>query len=211
MAKYEYKKEEKMIYPTGKKHVITKLPPQRFITIEGKGNPNEEEFSAKIQPLYQLSYAIKMAPKKGIDYPGSFDYAIYPLEGFWGGAEPKEGEALDKSALEYKIMLKQPGFVTEEVFSDALSRIREKIAPHLIEQLKFETIEEGLVAQMVHRGSFDDEPETFAKLDAIIEENGFRRKTFIHQEYVHKEVYLNDFRKTAVENLKTILRVAVEK
>jgi len=61
------------------------------------------------------------------------------------------------------------------------------------------------VAQILHIGSYDDEPETFEKLALFIKEKGYRRTS-----KEHKEIYMSDPRRTAPEKLKTILRVTVE-
>lgn len=204
--KHEWKKAEKEIYPTRKKPMISKIPSQTFITIEGEGNPNEAVFGEKVSALFTLAYTIKMAPKKEIYFPGAFDYAVYPLEGFWSLKDiNKEGE-LDKSNLIYKIMLKQPSFVTPEVFSEALKMSEKKVSLDLRNQLKLEEIEEGLVGQILHVGSFDSESDSFKRLEEFLEQEGYQRTS-----KNHKEIYLNDFNKTAVENLKTILRVEIER
>lgn len=205
-TKYEWKKSEKEIYPTRMKPIISQLPAQTFITISGAGNPNEKAFGEKVSGLYTLAYTIKMAPKKGIVFPGAFDYAVYPLEGFWSLKDPLLDSPLDKSKLTYKIMLKQPEFVTPEVFEEALKLSQKKLSTALQNQLHLETIEEGIVGQILHKGSFDSEPESFEKLANFLEGQGYQRTS-----KEHKEIYLNDFNKTAVENLKTILRVSIEK
>jgi hypothetical protein len=76
----------------------------------------------------------------------------------------------------------------------------------LLDQIRFETIEEGEIAQILHVGSFDSEPQSFKILDDFIQEKGLER-----QSKTHKEIYLSDFTKTKAENLKTILRIAVKK
>src|SRR5690554_6941398 len=88
-----------------------------FICIDGKGNPNNEDFQKRIEVLYTLSYAIRMSPRKGINIPGYFEYTVYPLEGFWDLTEKgRKSEVLLKDELVYAIMIKQPSFVTKEVF-----------------------------------------------------------------------------------------------
>lgn len=206
MEKVTWRQAEKEIYPLKKAPSITTLPAQNFITITGQGNPNGPEFAEKIQALYPISYAIRMAPKKGIEFPGAFDYTVYPLEGFWSLAAGHREGPLDKDFLQYKIMIKQPSFVNRAVFEQALDMAKEKTAPELLTQLKFETIDEGLVAMMLHIGSFDDEPASFAKLAEFIDTQGYQRTSLDH-----KEIYISDFRKVAEEKRKTILRVGIEK
>lgn len=206
MEKITWRKDEKNIYPLKKTPTIATLPPQNFITITGQGNPNGPEFAAKIQALYPVSYAIRMAPKKGIAFPGAFDYTVYPLEGFWTLPAGHREDPLDKDFLQYKIMIKQPSFVTSEIFEQALELAHEKVDPQLLTQLKFETIDEGLVAMILHTGAFDDEPVSFAKLADFIEASGYQRTSMDH-----KEIYISDFRKVAEAKRKTILRVGIEK
>ena len=103
MEKTNWRQDEKEIYPLKKTPSITTLPKQNFITITGQGDPNGPEFASKISALYPIAYAIRMAPKKGIEFPGAFEYTVYPLEGFWTLAEGHREGPLDKDYLQYKI------------------------------------------------------------------------------------------------------------
>ena len=40
--KYEWRKQEKELYGVKTKAVLVDVPKQKFITIKGKGNPNEK-------------------------------------------------------------------------------------------------------------------------------------------------------------------------
>jgi hypothetical protein len=205
--KYEWRKQEKAIYPTRKKPSIVELSPQNFITITGQGDPNQPEFSRRIAALYAISYTIKMAPKKVINFAGAFDYTVFPLEAFWTLPAGFSGEVKDhKEMLQYKMMLKQPEFVTPTVFAQAKELAAAKIPTDLVPKLNLETISEGLVAMQLHVGPFDNEPASFAKLQTYLDSAGYRRTSL-----AHKEIYLSDFRRTAPEKLKTILRVSVAK
>lgn len=101
-------------------------------------------------------------------------------------------------------MIKQPGFVTKEVAQEALVRSAYKLPSELIDQLQFVTIEEGLTAQMVHVGPYDDEPATFKKLADFIQKEGYERTS-----KEHKEIYMSDPRRANPEKMKTILRVSI--
>jgi hypothetical protein len=68
-----------------------------------------------------------------------------------------------------------------------------------------EKLDEGLVLQLLHLGPFATEPETLARMYQYMEENNL-----VHNG-THHEVYLSDFRKTAPEKLRTILRQPVKK
>ncbi|WP_337999052.1 GyrI-like domain-containing protein [Carnobacterium sp. 17-4] len=176
-----------------------------FFTIEGKGNPNSEPFKKHIEILYGLSYAIKMMPKKGLTPEGYFDYTVFPLEGHWD--LDKKGRKLDylnKDHLVYKLMIRQPDFVTEELFQYALESVKQKKATTLLDAVQFETITEGLCVQSMHIGSYDNESETFDLMEQYCSQNNLKRA-----EKTHKEIYISDARRTATEKLKTVLRFKV--
>lgn len=67
-------------------------------------------------------------------------------------------------------------------------------------------VEEGLCAQILHVGLFENEPISFAVLDDCLRQNGYQRK-----ELKHKEIYLQDARKTDPDKLHTLLRYWIKK
>lgn len=204
--KYEWRKSEKSIYMPGERPERIEVPKFIFITISGEGDPNGPDFSDRVEALYAVSYAIRMMPKKGITPDGYFEYAVYPLEGLWDLSEAGRGkDRLDKSELIYKIMIRQPEFVNEEVFNMALEIASKKVSPKLLDGLKMERIEDGLSVQMMHFGSYDDEKKSFDLMKNYIADNGLKLKTM-----VHREIYLSDPRKSEPDKLKTVLRYMVE-
>lgn len=75
---------------------------------------------------------------------------------------------------------------------------------------EFITLEEGLCAQVMHHGSYDDEPVTVAILHDFIQAEGY--SVDIDQvNRFHHEIYLGDPRKTASEKLRTVIRYPVKK
>ncbi|WP_160672437.1 GyrI-like domain-containing protein [Clostridium sp. C8-1-8] len=203
--KFEWKKQEKDLYLPKDKPTLVIVPEQKFFIISGRGNPNDEEFSEKIGILYSLSYAVRMMPKKGYTPEGYFEYTVYPLEGLWDLTEKgRNSDALDKDELVYKIMIRQPDFVTQEVADKAFEIVKNKKDNPLLDSVTFETLEDGLAVQMMHTGSYDDEPESFGQMKQFIKENDLEIKTL-----VHREIYISDARKTEPSKLKTILRYMV--
>ena len=206
--KHEWKKLEKKFYFPNVEPEKIVMPKFNFYTIEGEGNPNDAYFAEYIGVLYSLSYAIKMSPKSGEEPENYFDYAVYPLEGVWDiNEEAKLNMAgkLDKNSLVYKLMIRQPAFVTEDVAKDFIERTKKKKPHQLLDQVKFEVIEEGSCVQMLHMGSFDNEPLSFKLMEQFAEEQQLKRKS-----HTHREIYLSDARKTIPERLRTILRFQVE-
>lgn len=202
--KYEWKKTEKNIYGVKQIPKIEDIPAQNFIMIKGSGNPNMEDFSNRVSVLYSLAYSIKMLFKKTIkdeDSEKITDFTIYPLEGIW---EEWEGEKADKSKLRYTIMIKQPDFITWDIFEKALEEVKKKKPNNLYDEIAFEVLKEGRVIQVLHIGSYDDEPESFEKIEKLASKMGLSRIG-----NSHKEIYLSNKNRTAKDKQKTVLRYSV--
>lgn len=203
--KHEWRRHEKEYYIPKEKPTLVDIPGFKFFMIKGKGNPNSEEFSEAIGVLYSLAYAIRMMPKNGYTPAGYFEYTVYPLEGIWDLTEVgKKQEILNKDEFIYKIMIRQPDFVTEELATKAIEIVKKKKPHQLLDKVTFETVKDGLSVQMLHIGSFDDEPKTFSIMKEYCEKNNLIIKT-----KAHREIYLSDFRKTETKKLKTVLRYTV--
>lgn len=204
--KYEWKKQEKSLYLPKESPELITVPKQKFFMINGSGNPNSEEFSQRVEVLYSLAYAVRMMPKQGYTPDGYFEYTVYPLEGIWDLTEKgRKLSSLNKDELLYTIMIRQPEFVTEEVVERAFENMRKKKPNPLLKDVAFNTMEDGLSVQMLHLGSYDDEPHSFEKLNDFIQNNNLEKVTL-----VHREIYLSDARKVEPAKFKTILRYKVK-
>lgn len=207
-TKHEWRKKEKSIYlPKTKPELIT-IPEFQFLTIHGEGNPNSDYFTEHIKALYSVSYAIKMTLKKIANAPENYtDWTVYPLEGTWDITEKAKQNfngKINKDELVFDLMIRQPSFVNTFFFNEMLELTKKKKPQKLLDKLQFKKITEGPSIQMLHLGSFDNEPESFMKMEAYAESQGLFRKSKIH-----KEIYLSDFRKVDESKLKTILRFQV--
>lgn len=204
--KHEWKKYEKELYKAKKIPNFLDVPMQKFIIISGKGNPNDADFSNRISVLYSLAYAVKMNYKKlaakGELLEDIHDFSVYPLEGVW---KQKEDEELIKAKLEYKLMIRQPDFITEDMVKTSLEKIKNKKSDPLFEEIQFDTIEDGLCVEILHVGSFDDEPASFEKINQFLKQTG---KECIKNS--HREIYLNNAKRTPKNKLQTILRIKVK-
>jgi hypothetical protein len=207
--KHDWKKLEKHFYLPMTKPEMVKVPPFRFFCITGRGDPNEKPFAENIGVLYSLSYAIKMSPKNNFAPKDFFDYTVYPLEGIWDISEESEmtpSEKLDKSKLIFNLMIRQPDFVTPEFAFETIERTKKKKPHPLLEKVKFEIIEDSYCIQMMHIGSFDNEPASFNIMEDFCLQNKYSRES-----KQHREIYLSDFRKVHRDKLRTVLRFRIIK
>ncbi|WP_461466681.1 GyrI-like domain-containing protein [Parvimonas micra] len=201
--KYEWKKNEKNLYGVKQKPQLIDVPTVYYIMIKGEGNPNESDFSNRVSALYSLAYGIKMLfknmEKEELEYS---DFIVFPLEGIW---EKSDDEEFDKNKLKYTIMIKQPYFITKEIFELAFEKVKKKKPNELYDEVSFDCIESKKAIQILHIGSFDTEIESFEKLDNFANEMNLERS-----EKLHTEIYLNNKNRTAEDKLKTILRYNVK-
>ena len=64
-------------------------------------------------------------------------------------------------------MIGQPDFITGEMVKKALEQVRVKKPNPLYDEIRFEEMTEGSCVAMLHLGPFDQEPQSFAKMDAF--------------------------------------------
>jgi len=205
MGKVDYKKDFKALYVPKTVPGIIEVPMMSFALIEGQGNPNGEAFQQATAALYSFSYAVKMSYKSGAIPEGYYEYTVFPLEGVWDLAD-KSKPSTDKENFSYAIMIRQPDFLTEALFERFIRETQKKKPNPDLERIRFVHAEEGTCCQMLHIGSYDDEPESFRRMEAFCNENGYNRASM-----THREIYLSDPRKTESAKLKTVLRFRISK
>lgn len=124
------------------------------------------------------------------------------MEGFWlrSGA--------DKSAFRWISVIRLPDFVTRADFDWAVeTAARKKNLDCSAAELL--TVDEGLCVQMMHLGSYDDEPASVAQMDTYLLQNGYEND--LRGDRLHHEIYLSDPRKTTPEKRKTVIRHPIKR
>ncbi len=207
MSQVDFIKEHKDLYaPSSSEPSIINVPIFKFLTIDGKGNPNtSEEYKKAVEALYSVSYTIKFMPKKGVSISNFFEYKVGPLEGLWWMENNSDFVLENKDNWQWKMMIMQPEFVTLEVFNLALESARKKKPNTSLDLLKLEEYNEGLAVQLMHIGPYSEEHSNIIKMHDFATSQGYKLKG------KHHEIYLGDPRKTAPEKLRTILRQPIVK
>lgn len=205
----DYKREFKELYLPPRNPVLVTVPSMHFIMLDGTGDPNgNQAFQQAVELLYGLSFTIKMSKMKNKQPEGYFDYVVPPLEGLWwidGGKFSFE----ERDNWRWTLMIRQPEFVTREVFAWAVQELAARKPDLPVDKAKFEGFDEGLCVQAMHIGPYSTEPETIAKIDDFIRSHGLKCR--LGSDGKHHEIYLSDPRKSKPEKLKTVLRHPVEK
>ena len=209
---FDFKKEYKNLYSPKVKPNVIDVPEMIFIMVDGRGDPNTSgEYKNTLEILFGLSYSIKMSKKSGSPPNGYFEYVVPPLEGLWSGEDGyfNGTNIADKNKLRWTSMIRQPEFVTPEVFESAKQALYKKKPELDLSLPRLVSFTEGLCAQIMHTGSYDDEPASIEILDRFIVESGYAGD--ISENRRHHEIYLGDPRKTVPEKLKTVIRHPIVK
>jgi hypothetical protein len=205
MSKVDFKKELKTLYqPSSKTVEMVDVPRMSFVMIDGAGDPNKAQaYQEAIEALYSLSYAIKFMIRKERE----IDYGVMPLEGLWWTDDMSLFSTGNKDIWKWTAMIMQPEYVTQALFDLARKLVEKKKELPALAKARFQSFEEGLSAQILYTGPYSDEGPTIQRVHEFIKERGY---TFDGLQQKHHEIYLNDFRKTAPEKLKTIIRQPVK-
>lgn len=207
MSKIDLKKESKELYNPSQKEVsMVNVPKMYYLMIDGQGDPNtSKEYQDAMESLFPVSYKVKFISKK----ERSQDYVVMPLEGLWWVQNMENFGVLDKSSWKWIAMIRQPDFITEDMIKQATEEVEKKKNPSSLSKIRFESLNEGLSAQIMHIGPYSKEGPTVEKLHNFIHENGYEFEGSRPGER-HHELYLSDVRRTRPERLKTIIRQPVK-
>jgi hypothetical protein len=202
MTRYDVKRELRQCYaPTNTDWALVDVPAQQFIAVDGHGDPNTSaDYARAVEALYAVAYTIKFSSKRALGR----DFVVGPLEGLWWSDRPEVFTARDKDAWNWRMLISQPGWVTDDLIEEAKQTALAKKNLPAIADIRRETLHEGTSAQLLHIGAYDDEGPAIARL---------------HHEYLpahnlrmsghHHEIYLSDPRRTEPAKLRTILRQPV--
>lgn len=181
---------------------IVDVPDMHYLMIDGHGDPNTSPaYSEALAALYPVAYTLKFASKRDLGR----DYVVPPLEGLWWAADMSLFTALrDKSRWDWTAMLMTPEWIDLSMLQVAVDRVGAKAPPERLGDVRIEALSEGRCVQTLHIGPFDDEAPVLARMHhEFIPDQGLRMNGR------HHEIYLSDFRRTAPQNLRTILRQPV--
>ena len=183
---------------------IVEIPEHRYLMIDGHGDPNSSpEYTAALEALYPVAYKLKFASKRELGR----DYVVPPLEGLWWADDMEAFTvARDKSLWDWTLMLLVPEWIEQPLIDEAVSLVRAGDSPRRLDEVRCESLTEGLCVQTLHVGSFDDEGPLLERMHGeVLRENGLELRG------KHHEVYFSDVRRTAPEKLRTLLRQPVRR
>jgi len=200
-TKIDYKRDLECYRAKRDTPQVVTVPDLQYLMIDGHGDPNTPAFAEATATLYPVAYKLKFTSKKVLDR----DYVVMPLEGLWWADDMESfTDARDKSHWDWTLMIMVPDWITKDMFTAAFEQVAMKDRPARLDDLRLETLSEGLSVQALHIGAYDDEAELLQRMhDEFVPSRGL---TMVGK---HHEIYLSDARKVEPAKLKTILRQPV--
>jgi hypothetical protein len=186
--------------PHGTFQILT-VPAMQFLMIDGHGDPNTAaSYQAALATIYPVAYKVKFFSKTELGR----DYVVMPLEALWWSADMAAfTSARDKSRWDWTLMIMVPDWIAE----DHVGAAREAVARTgggPAAAVRLQRFDEGLAVQTLHVGAYDDEGPLLASMH-----HEFIPSQSLELTGKHHEIYLSDARRTAADNLRTILRQPV--
>jgi hypothetical protein len=207
MIKQDLVKTFKGYYNAKTEPEITEFGLANYISIVGKGDPSGDAFVQDIQLLYPVAYQLKFDAKA----VGN-DFAVAKLEGLWWYDETQYSNIsiseaplkIPRSEWEYRLMIRIPDYISIGHVDAAVATVFAKKGFKRLQSVSHFQMQEGKCVQILHTGPFVDEPKTLTVMYEFIQKHQLKKNG------LHHEIYLSDFRKTAPEKLRTILREPVK-
>jgi hypothetical protein len=179
MEKLDLTKKYRSYYTAKTEPEVVEIEEGTFLAIEGKGAPGGDEFQAKVGALYSLAYAVKnLMKKKGRDFK------VAKLEGLWWVDSKKPYYEIPKEEWRWKLLIRQPEFVTQETVEKAKEEVIKKKNLELVKEVVLEKIKEGKCVQILHIGPYSTEPQSIAKMKKLMEEENLVEKGLHHEIYL---------------------------
>ena len=182
---------------------VVDVPPLQYLMVDGHGDPNTSaEYADALGALFPLAYALKFASRDL-----GRDHVVMPLEALWWADDMAAFTTCrDRSAWHWTMMLRTPPWLSAEHVAAGRQAVAARKPSLPVDRVRVAELDEGLCAQTLHVGSFDDEGPVLADLhERVIPDNG------LVMAGRHHEIYLSDPRRTAPERLRTILRQPVRR
>jgi hypothetical protein len=183
--------------------VVVDIPALSVLAIDGMGDPaTSPAYQDAVASLTALAWGIRAIVKA--EDPAAV-FKVMPLEGVW--TLPDELTFSEDPAIRGQLRWTLQIVLPAEIDLPVIERSRAETTrrkPHLcsLDRVERRSLPEDHAAQMLHRGPYRNEPVTLDLIHRFIRERGSRPKPG------HREIYLNDPRRTEAAKLRTILRVA---
>ncbi|NBC31024.1 MAG: hypothetical protein GVY29_13655 [Spirochaetes bacterium] len=200
MRKGDLTRSRKTYFSAKRKPQILELTGAMYAMVDGSGDPiDSDAFELKTQVLHNLVLRILSSV---MDVGRGFE--IPPLEAIWWTDDPQDFSFENRDLWKWTALIMVPDQVTRDDFDRVRSNMSQGKSDDILSAVRLGSLEEGIVAQMLHVGPYSEEGRTVKALEEFIASKGYQSRG------KHHEIYLGNPRRVAPERLRTIIRRPVE-
>ncbi len=170
---------------------LQEIDPVRVLAVEGRGEPGGTAHLAAIEALYAVTEGVR-----ALAAGSRAEFRVPPLEGLWWVEDERPALEVPREEWLWQLLLRIP----ETADGEWVERAREAAGDEA-RDVRLTRLSEGLCVQALHRGPYETEPETIARMDALMK----RENLTLNGR--HHEIYLTAVtEQTPPERIETILR-----
>jgi hypothetical protein len=196
MVKLDLKRSLKHLYAQREGEIsLVDVPRLGYLMVDGAGDPDGAEARAAIQALYPVAYKVKFLMKAR-----DSDFVVMPLQGLWWADDMDDFLSGRRDRWQWTYMILQPDAVTPGVVEEAIAAVDPAKAGSALDRVRFDHLEEGRAAQVLHRGPYAEEGPAIQRLHEHIASLGDELSGR------HHEIYLSDPRRADPAKMRTIIR-----
>lgn len=166
-----------------------------YLSITGTCVVTGPDFYQRVRALYAVAAGLR----------DTHDPFTLPcLEGLWEDTADGEAAISGPGSLRgYCLMLQMPAFVTGALVRKVAGDLYAQQGPAFVREVELHFRLPERAVQLLHKGSFETEPRSLARIRSFMEVHGFCPDGPRH------EIYLRDLQKTLPSGLRTLLRIPV--
>jgi len=179
--------------------VFVDVPELQYVMLDGEGDPGGDAFADATRWLFAVVYPMKRVARERMGK----NYSDPPLEALWWADDLDDLVAGNRERFRWRLMIVTADWVDQAMFEDAVAAARKRLGEPP-PSLRLERRAEGRSVQVMHIGPNSEEAATIARLyHEFLPDRGLVPNGEYH------EIYLNDPKRVAPRNLKTVLRQPV--
>lgn len=189
---------DKEYFSASKKPKIMLIDEKLYLSLKGKGSPEDVSYHTSIEALYSAAYQLKFNNKKK-----DRDFKVSKLECLWWTNNGRNFSDSPMNEWNWKLLIRIPDFVTIDQVEEVTAKLKEEKGMKEADLIQLDTLKEGKCVQVMHQGPYDAVGEAYEKLLEFMEDSGFQPNGPYH------EIYISDPNRTDPERLKTVVRQPV--
>lgn len=177
---------------------LVEIPRRLCLVADGPGGPRSDEFRQAIEAVYAVAFTVKL--QMAVE---DHEFDLEPPGVIWSCPSAPFEAKPDEEGWSWKIVCPLPSDVDGQLVKLVKDSLVARRHLDFAADARIEEIEEGVCAEILHVGPYDEVGQTLGTLHAFLIESHLRPAG------PHHEIYLDDPRVTSPEHTRTLIRQPV--